>query len=305
MVPWVHAPVAFTLGEGDAWSWFQVLFLLGWFLGSLIARQRMRRLGLDGSVGSGLVLAVGVMGLFGAHAMTVLLWEAGPFWGQACEPGGWCDTQQAPCVEGWCRGRWSVLWEVFNGQLTAGAELGVMVVLAGAAGLVPHVHAQWVRWLAALLWIPMMAFWFSSVGCWVANDHLTYAVWHPLASLYPDGAIPGVPPDPRVGPPGYTPRVNIGFMHFAVLSAIMVLPVAHSLTRRPWPVHVMVYLWLLLYGVARFAGSLHYALDLPHAEPRWGAWGSFPGFHMDFFVAQAHWLAAAGVACRGMRGRQG
>jgi hypothetical protein len=290
MIPWFDVGPAVRFPDGGEWTWFQLLFLLGWVGGALLTIRQAIALGVDEIQIRLLTVAGALVGILVGHLIAVFAYNPHALWGTPCAAGEYCADGYLCATDGTCGdGRWGVIFEPFNGFMTAGAEAGVVLCFAiwwlcwGRRS--PSGTTVEVAWSLTLL--PLSAFWLSSIGCWMANDHLTRPLILWISTAYPDGVLAGVPAVAGYGPTGYTNRVNLGFAHFLVCSGFGLIPLARAFVARKWTLDFSLALLLTLYGSARMVSGHFYATDIATAEPRWFASETSQGWHLDSFTGLA------------------
>jgi hypothetical protein len=304
MIPWVEWQ-GLELADGGVLKWFTLLYVVGAILGIVAAHAHLRKWQMPDQGFRWLVVASLVVGVLVGHWVAVFWYRPEAFFGTICAPADGCIQNGmflSPCPEsGHCNdGRWGLLFEPFNGSLTAGAELGMVLVFLIWAAFVARRYTveERLKLGYALLLVPLGAFWLSAIGCYGANDHLTRPLDWLIATPYPDGLLEGVPGNDDVGPVGITPRVNLGGMHFAILTLILTIPVARFFARRKWSLEFTLAIMLFLYAKARTWSAVFYATDISDPEPRVLAFGDFDGFHIDLFISVLNLLLSLWLLAR-------
>lgn len=290
MIPfWYPGPI--ELPFGPDWLEFHVFGILvgiGVVVGSWIAQQRADKVGLNPRVCADLGLWVVIVSFIFAHEFSLFAYFPERVFGMPCELPTDCfiDGEQFVCQDnGRCdNGSWTHVFQIWNGISSFGGFLGAfvafitffrlkkIVIIPGLFELAGGKGRPIIKYLDCIAIGFIIGWLFGRLGCFSAHDHVGVVSDFFLAVNFPDGWRSGVPADPTVGAPGFTPRFDLGFME-----VIWCIPVAllfflwgakrQKELRPGWFISVMI----MLYAPYRFFLDSLRATDISGADKRYFA----------------------------------
>lgn len=288
MVPFWY-PDAIGLPFGPDWFEFHVFGILvgiGVVLGSWIAQKRAEDTGLNPRVAADLGLWIVIVAFIFAHEFSLFAYFPERVFGTECTAAAQCliDGEQFTCrPNGRCDdGSWTHIFQIWNGISSYGGFLGALVAfltffrfkrivvipkmfeLAGGKGRPMLKYLDVIAFGFAFGWL------FGRLGCFSAHDHVGVVSDAFFAVNFPNDWRAGVPNDPSVGAPGFTPRVDLGLMEVFFCIPVIALHWAMRKRRdlRPgWFACAMI----LPYAPYRFFLDSLRATDISGADKRYFA----------------------------------
>jgi phosphatidylglycerol:prolipoprotein diacylglycerol transferase len=306
MIPFWY-PGKITLIEGVLeFHVFGLLVGIAVLVGTWIAQKRAEATQLNPRVIGDMGLWLVIIGFLFAHWFSVLAYFPERVFGEPCQAVTDCliDGEQYVCrPNGRCNnGDWLEMLRIWSGISSfggfIGATLGVVIflnvqkvhVIPGLLVLEGGKGRPVLKYVDALAFGFAFAWIFGRMGCFSAHDHVGCATNSPLAVAFPDGWRRGVPAIEAFGPPGITPRYDLGFLEMLWSVGLSLFFLAVSRTRkvlRPgWYVAVMA----MLYAPFRFYLDTLRAIDIDGADKRYFASLTEPGLTPGQLSAVAFFL---------------